>query len=651
MGRVGAIISSLSPNISGDESTITIADGNKSANYIWLKPTNPFNEASVNKDAFNLISGRYKKPPKTGAYIVAFFIDGDLNNGFYLSDFSLPYEGQIIKGTNLPFDEYKSFNSIEEKLNFDLTVEHTGTLYGWNHNTDYNKNFIIFDNGPLQIFSSPLAVNNNIVKSNTSKPSQYILSLKRKDSVFSSLLHYLNDNKSASFNLSTSKVENSGGGIDLNYPESKLPGKRESSYSHQINKDQTIITENSLYDSSGELQISYNNIKDISSTDLNIKNNINFIIDPLKSFTKDYSEVFTKESLDISNSINYYIDKNKGKLFKYNEKLNVDEYPEFSINESFYKDNNSSMNYIYNRKYYNDNNDSILLDTKILNYINLKDGESSYLTNTQKIKSDNSGVVSSELICPSPNKTNSHSFNSLLTFSKEALLFNKNLISESGDTKLLLELNDSSENYKLELYTAHKIFNPASLTTDVKPLIVRGNNYYQQSTKQESIFKWEFVHDSVNGALGAAPTMGSSPSNMLFSNSNTSSAFGINLFGTTEASSLSLNLSSGTIAKGSISVGTGLFEIKVNKGNLNFEGSVINLSSDTLLNIQTKLTKISDTLIVGTGNHLIPDLQSLTQALMQLCIMFSSHVHPSLGAPPSIPFTPPTINPIDTILA
>ena len=181
---------------------------------IWIRPANNYGSSEQDKINYKLESGSFSTA-REGQYIAVFFIENDLNQGFFVPGMTLPYAGQTANGTNLPKDVKLNFLTLRQRLNIKFQEYFNGNIGGVDLNDDTNKLFYVFDNGARIEFSSPNEPAKNGGRSSSfSKVTKFLVDTSRHDSFFGSILNVFSDKKSASVEMSAESKSAARGSAD-----------------------------------------------------------------------------------------------------------------------------------------------------------------------------------------------------------------------------------------------------------------------------------------------------------------------------------------------------------------------------------------------------------------------------------------------------
>ncbi len=192
---------------------------------LWIRPSNNYGSSKDDKINYKLESGSFETA-REGQYVAVFFLEDDINQGFFIPGMTLPYAGQTPNGLNLPKDVKLNYLTLKKRLNIKFREFFNGNIVGVDLNDDTNSLFYVFDNGARIEFNSPNeAAKDGTRTSSLLKATKFIVDTFRHDSYFGSTIEASSSKKDASVEISAiSKGATRGSADPISYVSGeKLP--------------------------------------------------------------------------------------------------------------------------------------------------------------------------------------------------------------------------------------------------------------------------------------------------------------------------------------------------------------------------------------------------------------------------------------------
>ncbi len=594
---------------------------------IWVRPSNSFGSSENDMLNYKAQQGSYDSP-RNDSYVVVFFLENDLNQGFYAPGMTLKYSSQTPKGMNLPKFSKLNFMKLATRANIKFKEFFNGNIVGVDLNDDTNHFFLIFDNGARMEFSSP----NEIVKqgkrsSSISKFTNFILDSTRKDSYFGGKFQMLSNKTESSAEVSvSSRSENPGSADTTSYRSgNKLRfltvvksffkiredgGSHTLSVSGSSNETESLssITSSKSVDNSGvtsnDTLLSVDEVNDKKATITKSENADT--IEGLSSSRK--SEFNTSE---ISHEIDERRELNAD---KFSDEMSLkmvlgEELPENEKSATVFSDEDGIRE--TTTSIVNDN-----ASEKKYSLTESSDVNKNGVTKASVVAHDGSEVgLTSEVV----QKITGSKLTSSSTLSK----------NDQSQSSVKQEVDIESGESKLTIINKFSIQNPAdpSGVLELDPKFQRGHKVVMDATEDKSSIEVTSIKKAFPTDAAGKPKYGEENSIKLTEDGKEAS-FEINLMGGTPGGGITLKIETDGSGKFTLELPKGDMNIKAPAGTVNVEANILNatVNDSAVIKVTNKVeltatsvtAKVTDLKVEATSAEVIAKKIKIAGDLLEL---------------------------------
>lgn len=679
-GKVGVYVLDLMSAFSDEiNESFDVNIPNQESNMIWITPTNAYNESSKDIKLYDNTSGSYNTP-RIGEYVAVFFLNNDLNQGYYIPGISLPLLNQITNGFNLSTSNKEDFVNTERKPNIWLKEFWNRNIIGFNNNEDTQELFIKFDNGVELKFSSPNEQSNgDNHKSNLTKPSELIVSIKRLDSQYETILDLKADNKTASSNIGVSKNKDDDGvnGYELSY---STPITGEAKVYQYVDNDGSVSVFNTEYTKDFENYNTHSKTITATDTSLDSSEKISSMFLGTTSSELNDNKNASKSGIRIINKYQFSLIKDTYDKSLFNKKIELINKKGTIIKSMDIKSEKESSSLINKSEMvYNS-----IICNDVFSYINSDNAYSGSITLNKKI---NKSETSYDLII-NKNYVSDENKRSVIESNYKVDNDSSSYRTSNYDDNFKSTISSTitrNKKSKVSISNSYNEPNPIDIirTLDLPPMYSRGHIIEMEAEQSSSVIRLKSLK---SGLVPVDPMMGSE-NYIEWKETGTESVITISMVGINKAAGIKLTLSTNGNGSTTLELPMGDINIKSVAGNItaatesgrvNVSGNMVNVKALTnakieavsatikadMVNVKSRIGNISGEIITIKGSNMInlrsnamvnikaPQIRlgnSPNSPMMdfnKFAIWAMSHVHP-LGSSSTLK----TITPIDPTMA